>query len=117
MRKVLHIVGARPNFMKVAPIHRAIAETGKLAQTLVHTGQHYDVKMSDVFFKELGLPTPEVHLGIGGGTQTEQTAKVMLALEKVFLEQRPDLVSVVGDVNGTLAAALVAAKLQLPVAH
>jgi UDP-N-acetylglucosamine 2-epimerase (non-hydrolysing) len=117
MKKVLHIVGARPNFMKVAPIHRALVQAGKLSQVLVHTGQHYDVKMSDVFFTELGLPAPDVHLGIGSGSQTEQTAKVMLALEKVFLEHAPDLVSVVGDVTSTVAAALVAARLNIPLAH
>jgi UDP-N-acetylglucosamine 2-epimerase (non-hydrolysing) len=117
MKKVLHIVGARPNFMKVAPIYRAIAQTGKMTQVLVHTGQHYDVKMSDVFFSELGLPRPDVHLGVGSGSQTEQTAKVMLGLEKVFQAEKPDLVSVVGDVNSTVAAALVAAKLSIPVAH
>ena len=81
MKKVLHIVGARPNFMKVAPIHRAISERGALEQKLVHTGQHYDVKMSDVFFTDLGMPAPDIHLGIGSGSHAEQTAKVMLELE------------------------------------
>jgi UDP-N-acetylglucosamine 2-epimerase (non-hydrolysing) len=117
MKTVLHIVGARPNFMKVAPIHRAIAQRSRLAQKLVHTGQHYDVKMSDVFFTDLGLPAPDVHLGIGSGSHAEQTARVMLELEKVFLAEKPDLVSVVGDVNSTLAAALVAAKMLIPLAH
>jgi UDP-N-acetylglucosamine 2-epimerase (non-hydrolysing) len=117
MKKVLHIVGARPNFMKVAPIHRAISERGALAQRLVHTGQHYDVKMSDVFFTDLGMPAPDVHLGIGGGSHAEQTAKVMLELEKVFASEKPDLVSVVGDVNSTLSAALVAAKMHIPISH
>src|SRR6188472_3642334 len=110
MKKVLHIVGARPNFMKVAPIWRAIAERGALTQVLVHTGQHYDVKMSDVFFTDLGLPVPDLHLGIGSGSHAEQTARVMMELEKAFSADRPDLVSVVGDVNSTVAAALVAAK-------
>jgi len=117
MKKVLHIVGARPNFMKVAPIHRAISERGVLQQCLVHTGQHYDVKMSDVFFTDLGMPAPDIHLGIGSGSHAEQTAKVMLELEKVFLSEKPDLVSVVGDVNSTLAAALVAVKMHIPIAH
>ncbi|MFY0573118.1 non-hydrolyzing UDP-N-acetylglucosamine 2-epimerase [Cystobacter fuscus] len=117
MKKVLHIVGARPNFMKVAPIHRAIRERGVLAQTLVHTGQHYDVKMSDVFFTDLGMPAPDVHLGIGSGSHTEQTARVMIELEKVFTQEKPDLVSVVGDVNSTLAGALVAAKMGIKLAH
>src|SRR5207302_4479772 len=84
MKTVLHIVGARPNFMRVAPIFKAISERGKLRQLLVHTGQHYDVKMSDVFFTDLGMPPPDIHLGVGSGSHAEQTAKVMLALEKVF---------------------------------
>jgi UDP-N-acetylglucosamine 2-epimerase (non-hydrolysing) len=117
MKKVLHIVGARPNFMKVAPIYKAIEQRGSLAQVLVHTGQHYDVKMSDVFFTDLGMPPPDVHLGIGSGSQAEQTAKVMIELEKVFLKEKPDLVSVVGDVNSTVAAAMVAAKMGIPVSH
>ena len=114
---ILHVCGARPNFMKVAPIWAAIAARGKLDQRLLHTGQHYDEKMSDVFFAELGLPVPDISLGVGSGTQAEQTAKVMVALEKVVGEQRPDLISVVGDVNSTLAAALVAAKACIPLAH
>jgi len=117
MRVVVHIVGARPNFMKVAPIHRAIAERGHLRQLLVHTGQHYDVKMSDVFFTDLGMPDADIHLGVGSGSHAVQTARVMIELEKVFETERPDLVSVVGDVNSTLAAALVAAKMAIPVAH
>jgi UDP-N-acetylglucosamine 2-epimerase (non-hydrolysing) len=117
MKTVLHIVGARPNFMKVAPIYKAIAERGVLRQLLVHTGQHYDAKMSDVFFEDLGIPAPDVHLGVGSGSHAEQTARVMIELEKVFAEHRPDLVSVVGDVNSTVAAALVAAKMLIPLAH
>lgn len=117
MKTVLHIVGARPNFMKVAPIHRAISRQGRWAQLLVHTGQHYDVKMSDVFFADLKMPVPDIHLGVGSGSHAEQTAKVMVELEKVFLKHKPSLVSVVGDVNSTLAATLVAAKLCIPVAH
>lgn len=117
MKKVIHIVGARPNFMKVAPIHRAIAARTPLQQILIHTGQHYDVKMSDVFFSDLGLPAPDVHLGIGSGSHAQQTAKTMIELERVFLEHKPDLVSVVGDVNSTVAAALVSSKLAIPLAH
>ena len=117
MKTVLHVVGARPNFMKVAPIHRAIAERGALHQILVHTGQHYDVKMSDVFFTDLKLPPPDIHLGAGSGSHAEQTAKVMVELEKVCAGKRPDLISVVGDVNSTLAASLVAAKAMIPLAH
>src|SRR5258707_13955924 len=117
MKTVLHVVGARPNFMKVAPIHRAIAERGALQQILVHTGQHYDVKISDVFFTDLKLPPPDILLGSGSGSHAEQTAKVMVELERVCAGQRPDLISVVGDVNSTLAASLVAAKALIPLAH
>ena len=117
---VLHVVGARPNFMKVAPILKALASRPAhlgIRQTLVHTGQHYDAKMSDVFFQDLGMPAPDVHLGIGSGSHAQQTAKVMLAIEPVLLEKKPDVLVVAGDVNSTLAAALVAAKLGIAVAH
>ncbi len=117
VKTVLHIVGARPNFMKVAPIHRAIRGRGRLSQRLVHTGQHYDAQMSDVFFEDLGLPPPDLHLGVGSGSHAEQTGKVMVELERVFAADRPDLVSVVGDVNSTVAAAMVAAKACIPFAH
>jgi UDP-N-acetylglucosamine 2-epimerase (non-hydrolysing) len=117
MKKVLHVVGARPNFMKAAPIYRAIARRGRLSQCLVHTGQHYDAAMSDVFFADLGMPAPDVHLGVGSGSHGEQTGRTMIALERVFLDERPDLVSVVGDVNSTVAAALVAVKLGIPLSH
>jgi UDP-N-acetylglucosamine 2-epimerase (non-hydrolysing) len=117
MPTVLHVAGARPNFMKVAPLHRALQRWKAIRQVLVHTGQHYDARMSDIFFDDLGLPEPDVHLGVGSGSHAEQTARIMLSLEPVLVSQRPDLVSVVGDVNGTLAAALVAAKLGLRVAH
>ncbi|AGC42492.1 UDP-N-acetylglucosamine 2-epimerase [Myxococcus stipitatus DSM 14675] len=117
MKKVLHIVGARPNFMKVAPIYRAIAARTSLQQVLIHTGQHYDAKMSDVFFSDLGLPKPDEHLGIGSGSHAQQTARMMVELETVFLSHQPDIVSVVGDVNSTIAAALVASKLAIPLAH
>lgn len=117
MKKVIHIVGARPNFMKAAPIHKAIAGRGQLAQVLVHTGQHYDVKMSDVFFTDLGMSAPDVYLGIGSGSHAEQTARTMIELEKVFLKEKPDLISVVGDVNSTIAGALVASKMGIRIAH
>ncbi|HEY8210380.1 MAG TPA: UDP-N-acetylglucosamine 2-epimerase (non-hydrolyzing) [Myxococcaceae bacterium] len=117
MPRVLHVVGARPNFMKAAPIWKAIAARGSLEQVMVHTGQHYDARMSDVFFGDLGMPAPDIHLGVGSGTHAEQTARVMLALEPVYQRVRPDLVSVVGDVNSTLAAALVASKMEIPLAH
>ena len=117
---VLHVTGARPNFPKAAPVINAIARLGATSgvrQRLVHTGQHYDERMSGVFFAQLGLPTPDLNLGVGSGSHAEQTASVMVGLEKLFGEQRPAMVVVYGDVNSTIAAALVAAKLQIPVAH
>lgn len=116
--KILNVVGARPNFMKVAPIIKALERRGgEFSQLLVHTGQHYDEKMSAAFFRDLGMPAPDVDLGIGSGTHAEQTARVMLAFEPVVNSYRPDWVLVVGDVNSTLACALVAAKLHVRVAH
>jgi UDP-N-acetylglucosamine 2-epimerase (non-hydrolysing) len=115
--KIVHVVGARPNFMKVAPVMEAIASLGFARQRLVHTGQHYDAAMSDVFFTDLGMPRPDIHLGVGSGSHAEQTAKVMVGFERICLEERPDLVVVVGDVNSTLACALDAAKLLIPCAH
>jgi UDP-N-acetylglucosamine 2-epimerase (non-hydrolysing) len=117
MRTILNVVGARPNFMKIAPIHRRMLEHGGVRPILVHTGQHYDDKMSHTFFTELGMPEPDQFLGVGSGTHAEQTGAVMVALEKLLLELKPDAVVVVGDVNSTLAAALTAAKLHIPVAH
>jgi UDP-N-acetylglucosamine 2-epimerase (non-hydrolysing) len=114
--KTLIVVGARPNFMKAAPLVRALRERG-FRPTLVHTGQHYDENMSKVFFRDLGLPEPEVDLGVGSGSHAEQTARIMIAFEKVLLENRPDLVVVVGDVNSTMACAIVSAKMWIPVAH
>lgn len=116
-KRILNIVGARPNFMKMAPIHRLMLESNRLEPKLIHTGQHYDAAMSKVFFEELQMPAPDVYLGVGSGSHAVQTAKVMIALEKVMLEMQPDLVVVVGDVNSTLAAAVVASKLWIPVAH
>lgn len=115
--KILNVVGARPNFPKMAPLIRAMRRHPDLSLCLVHTGQHYDARMSDTFFSALELPTPEHFLGVGSGSHAAQTARVMLAFEPVLLQERPDLVVVVGDVNSTLACALVAAKLQIPVAH
>jgi UDP-N-acetylglucosamine 2-epimerase (non-hydrolysing) len=117
MRKVLHIVGARPNFMKVAPIQRALARHPNLDQRLVHTGQHHDPGMSDVFFRELGIAAPDRHLDIHGGGHGEATGRMLMELERICVDERPDLISVVGDVNSTLAGALVAAKLCIPLAH
>ena len=117
MTHILHVVGARPNFIKAAPVLRALAGKKGVRQTLVHTGQHYDVNMSDIFFRQLGMPAPDVSLGVGSGTHAAQTAQVLLSLEPVLLERKPDLVVVYGDVNSTMAAALVAAKLHIPVAH
>ena len=113
---VAHIVGARPNFMKASPVWRALAARG-VKQRLIHTGQHYDARMSDVFFRDLRLPEPDINLGVGSGTQAAQTAALMVALEPAFLELDPALVVVYGDVNSTLAAVLVGAKLEIPVAH
>jgi len=114
---ILHVIGARPNFMKVAPVMEALSAYAAVHQTLVHTGQHYDVNMSDVFFQQLGLPEPDANLGVGSGSHAEQTAQVMLRFEDVVLTQQPDLVLVYGDVNSTLAASLVCAKLGIRVGH
>jgi len=113
---LIHIVGARPNFIKAAPVISALAARG-VAQLLVHTGQHYDDAMSEVFFRDLALPRPDIDLGVGSGSHARQTAALMTALERVFVERKPSLTVVYGDVNSTLAAGLVAAKLGLPTAH
>lgn len=114
---ILHVVGARPNFMKIAPLMDAIRAEPRFRQVLVNTGQHYDEKMAGGFFRELNLPVPDRDLGVGSGTHAVQTAKVMVAFEQACLEIKPDLVVVVGDVNSTMAASLVAAKLLIPIAH
>jgi UDP-N-acetylglucosamine 2-epimerase (non-hydrolysing) len=116
-RRIIHVVGARPNFMKIAPVMKAVARADFADQELVHTGQHYDASMSDVFFSDLGMPTPGTHLGVGSGSHAEQTAKVMVGFERVCLERRPDVVVVAGDVNSTLACAVDCAKLGIPCAH
>ena len=114
--KLLHVVGARPNLPKLAPVHRAAAAMG-LAQVVVHTGQHYDDVLSAGFFRELEIPEPDVNLDVGSGSHAEQTAKVMERFEPVLLAHRPDWLLVYGDVNSTLAAALVASKLGVRIAH
>jgi len=117
-RKVLCVVGARPNFMKMAPLLAAMRRRpDDFEPILVHTGQHYDAVMSDVFFEQLGMAPPDIHLGIGAGSQAAQTAGIMVAMEKVVAEREPEMILVVGDVNSTLAAAVVEAKAGLPLAH
>ncbi len=114
---LFHIVGARPNFMKVAPVLNALRQREGVVQILIHTGQHYDINMSDVFFQELGIPAPDVNLAVGSGTHAKQTADIMIRLEPIVLERQPDLVLVYGDVNSTVATALVCAKLGVRVGH
>ena len=114
---ILHVVGARPNFMKAAPVLHALRRRPGVRQTLVHTGQHYDRNLSDVFFSQLEIPVPDVNLGVGSGTHARQTADIMSGIEPVLVERKPDMVLVYGDVNSTLAAALVCSKLLIPVAH
>lgn len=115
--KIIHVVGARPNFMKVAPVLKALRTFEHVEQMLVHTGQHYDVNMSDIFFQELAIPTPDYNLEVGSGSHTYQTAQVMLRFEEVVNKEQPDAVVVYGDVNSTLAAALVCAKTSTRLAH
>lgn len=118
MKKVISVVGARPNFMKIAPIDRALRSySEKIRHIIVHTGQHYDSKMSDAFFSDLNLPNPDYFLGIGSGSHAEQTGRIMIEFEKICLEEKPDLVIVVGDVNSTLAAGITAVKLGIKLAH
>ena len=114
----LHLIAAaRPNFMKVAPLYHKLSVESWCRTALVHTGQHYDVNMSDTFFRDLALPEPDYHLGVGSGSHAEQTGGVMIAYEHICNEARPDWIIVVGDVNSTLACTLVGAKLGIPVAH
>lgn len=118
MMKLIYLVaGARPNFMKIAPIIRALQGSEHISYRLIHTGQHYDREMSEVFFEEFGIPVPDYHLDCGGGSHAEQTSKIMIAFESICQIKRPDCVLVVGDVNSTLACSIVAKKLQVPVAH
>jgi UDP-N-acetylglucosamine 2-epimerase (non-hydrolysing) len=115
--RLVHVVGARPNFVKIAPIMSALSEGADVEQSLVHTGQHYDPDMSQVFFDDLGLPPPDVKLGIHSDLHGAQTGRMMIELEQTFVHLQPDCVLVVGDVDSTMAAALVATKLRIPCAH
>jgi len=117
MKKIIHIVGARPNFMKAAPVMAALDSHARVNQLLVHTGQHYDANMSRIFFQQLGLPEPDLNLEVGSGSHAQQTARIMINFEEVVLRERPDRLVVYGDINSTLATSLVAAKLHIPVAH
>jgi UDP-N-acetylglucosamine 2-epimerase (non-hydrolysing) len=114
---VLHVVGARPNFMKAAPVLTALAGVPGLRQTLIHTGQHYDSNMSDVFLQQLDMPPPDLNLEVGSGSHAQQTAEIIARFEPVVTDCRPDLVLVYGDVNSTMAATLVCSKLQVRVGH
>ncbi|MCP4148717.1 MAG: UDP-N-acetylglucosamine 2-epimerase (non-hydrolyzing) [bacterium] len=118
MKKIISVVGARPNFMKVAPLHKAFRRySDRITHLICHTGQHYDKKMSKVFFEDLELPHPDFYLGVGSGSHAQQTAKVMVEFEKILLKEQPDLVLVVGDVNSTIACSLTAIKLHISVGH
>jgi len=115
--KIINIVGARPNLPKIAPLMREMQRHPEIDPILVHTGQHYDPALSDIFFRQMGIPTPHVNLEVGSGSHAAQTAEVLKRIEPVLLEQQPDLVLVVGDVNSTIAVSLAAVKLGIPVAH
>ena len=118
MKKIISVVGARPNFIKIAPVAKAFKKYRKDVKHLIcHTGQHFDKRMSEIFFDQLKMPRPDFNLGVGSGSHAEQTARVMLELEKVLADEQPDLVIVPGDVNSTLATALVASKMGIPLAH
>src|SRR6202521_3015321 len=114
--RIVHVIGARPNFMKAAPVIRALSAF-PVEQIVVHTGQHYDFNMSDVFFQQLGIPIPDVNLKVGPGSHAQQTAEIISRFEPVVEEHGPDWVVVYGDVNSTVAAALVCTKLLFPIAH
>ncbi len=115
--KILTILGARPQFIKAASVSREIAKHSSIEEMIIHTGQHYDVNMSEVFFKEMNIPEPKINLGISGQTHGTMTANMIAGLEPIFLDQKPDLIIVYGDTNSTLAGALTAVKLQIPIAH
>ena len=118
MKKIISVVGARPNFIKIAPLHKALHIREKECKHIIcHTGQHFDEKMSDVFFNELAISRPEYNLGVSGGSHTYQTANIMLRFEEVLIKENPDLVVVPGDVNSTLACSLVASKMGIKLAH
>ncbi len=116
-KKIVTVVGARPQFVKAAMVSRELAQSAGLDEVIVHTGQHFDPNMNEVFFQEMGIPTPKVNLGISGGGHGAMTGQMLAELEKVFCDEKPDLVLVYGDTNSTLAAALAAVKLHIPVAH
>jgi UDP-N-acetylglucosamine 2-epimerase (non-hydrolysing) len=115
--KILNVVGARPNLVKISPLIREMRRHPEIQPILVHTGQHYDEKLSDVFFRQMQIPKPDFNLGVGSGSQAAQTAEVLRRIEPVLVEQKPDFILVVGDVNSTAAASLAAAKLQIPIVH
>lgn len=115
--KIISVIGARPQFIKAAPVSSALAATGRIEEILVHTGQHYDYSMSDVFFAELGLRKPSYNLGIGGGSHGENTGRMIEGIERVLMNEKPDWVLVYGDTDSTLAGAIAGAKLHLPIAH
>jgi len=115
--KIALVVGARPNFMKVGPVYFELKKHSRYTPLLIHTGQHYDKNLSEIFFTQLGFPKPDVYLGVGSGTHGVQTAKIMIAFEQFLLQEKPDLVLVAGDVNSTVACAIDAVKLHIPVAH
>src|SRR5215475_7952989 len=115
--KILNIVGARPNLPKIAPLLREMQRHPEIEPVLVHTGQHYDEKLSDIFFRQMGIPEPHVNLEVGSGSHAAQTAEILKRIEPVLLERQPDVVVVVGDVNSTIAVSLTAVKLGIPVAH
>ena len=115
--KIALVVGARPNFMKVGPVYFELKKHSRYKPLLIHTGQHYDKNLSEIFFEQLGFPKPDVYLGVGSGTHGVQTAKIMIAFEQFLLQEKPDLVLVAGDVNSTVACAIDAVKLHIPVAH
>ena len=118
MKKIISVVGARPNFMKIAPIHRAFQKyKGEINHLICHTGQHYDEKMSKIFFDDLELPKPDFYLSVGSGSHAEQTGTIMIEFEKILLKENPDLIIVVGDVNSTIACSLTASKLNIPIVH
>jgi UDP-N-acetylglucosamine 2-epimerase (non-hydrolysing) len=118
LKKIISVVGARPNFMKVAPIHKALQKySTQIHHLICHTGQHYDEKMSKIFFDNLQMPKPDFYLGIGSGTHAEQTGRIMIEFEKILLDEKPDLIIVVGDVNSTIACSLTASKLHIPSVH
>ena len=117
MKKIDLIVGARPNFIKAFPVYNALQKTNRFNLRLINTGQHYDNNMSNIFFDQLKMKSPDINLMVGSGSHAEQTSKIMIETEKIFIENSPDLVIVFGDVNSTVASALTASKLNIPIAH